>query len=89
MEALDNGLVALPEGMTRDQYASEQANAALQAAQQRFPGYATGASSLATTGNDDPAQILAEARIALEANPDNRAEIERRLEAVGIDPGEL
>lgn len=89
MEALDNGLVALPEGMTRDQYASEQANAALQAAQERFPGYAIGASSLATTGNNDPAQILAEARIALEANPDNRAEIERRLEAVGIDPGEL
>jgi len=89
MEALDNGLVALPEGMTRDQYASEQANAALEAARERFPGYATGASSLATTGNDDPAQILAEARIALAANPDNRAEIERRLEAVGIDPGEL
>lgn len=53
MDALNNGLIAPPEGMTREQYASEQANAALQAARERFPGYAVDAViGTSTSGGD-------------------------------------
>jgi hypothetical protein len=95
MNSIAAGDIVVPEGTTPHQYATGAARQAVAEVRRLFPSYGLGTTIAPATGpdnekgDDTAASILAQARIALEANPGAREEIERRLTDRGIDPGDL